>query len=209
MLSEGCYYVSIRGTAFGWTQMIPIFVTLGCFIASAVSNQAIYFIYSIFLFFPQWTCFCFQYFFQYARPNPICQLYHTWAFPSIETMYIGSIVAAFITYAVFWPVYQSWVTWLCIYILALLPPLVLIYMQYNVWWEVLFSFLFGALCSVAFMLVVRYFMKPNMHYLRLFFPFYLFGYEDNMIKKDQTGKYLQILKALERVDGAISATSER
>lgn len=199
-MSEGCYYVSLGASVFGWTQMIPIFFTVASFVLTAATNQAIYFLFAIYLFIPQYIVWCFQYYFQYERPDPICQLYHTWAFPSMESMYTGAIIGAFFTYAYYWPVYQSWVTWFFIYCFATVPPFILIYMEYNRWWEVLFSYAFGFLSSVAFMLVVKFFLKPKMYYLKLFFPFYLMNYSDDMIKKEKNHESLLILRAIQRAD---------
>jgi hypothetical protein len=52
-------------------------------------------------------------------------------------------------------------------------------------------------------------MKPKMAYLKLFFPFYLFGYQDTFIKSDKKSKSFQILQALERADSWISKQSKR
>lgn len=199
-LVGGCYYASINGTAFGWTQMIPIVFTLVSFVISAITNEQLFVLFSFYLFFPQWIVWCFQYYFQIERPNPICQLYHTWAFPSMEGMYTGAIVCGFFTYAYFWPVYQSWVSYLFIYIFATLSPIVPIYLGYNAWWEVVFSWGFGGFSASAFIIVVYYFMKPKMEYLKTFFIFY--NYQDTFIKSDKKGKTFKILKALERVDGS-------
>lgn len=207
--SEGCYYISWGATAFGWTQLIPIIFTLIAFIVTAITNETIFFIFSWFLFAPQYVVWCFQYYFQYARPNPICQLYHTWAFPCMEAMYTGAIIGGFFAYAYFWSVRQSWISWFCIYCFAVLPPFILVYIGYNVWWEVVFSWGFGFLSAVAFVIVTYYFLKPKMHYLKLFFPLFIFGYQDTFIKSDKKNKSFQILQSLERVDSWMTKQSER
>lgn len=197
---EGCYYVSIYGTAFGLTQMVPIFVTVACTVLSMATSQAFYVIFAFYLYVPQYIVWIFQQYFQYIRPNPICQLYNTWAFPSMEAMYTGAVVGAFAAYAYLWVVEHSWISWLFVYLVTALAPFVLIYTEYNRWWEIAFSMGFGALSSIAFVLVVRYFMRPWMPYLKLHFPFYLFGYVDNMMRKDRRNQSTAILESLERVD---------
>jgi hypothetical protein len=199
-MQGGCYYLSIGGSVFGWTQSIPLLVGLCCTVLTIATGEAVYFLFALYLYIPQWIVWCFQYYFQYVRPNPVCQLYHTWAFPSMEAMYVGAIVGALFTYAYFWRVDHGWITWLFFFLFATIPPIVLINYEYNRWWEVLFSLGFGALSSVLFVVVLWFFVKPKISYLKLHFPFYIMGYTDTMIKKTDK-KSMEILAALERLEG--------
>jgi hypothetical protein len=195
-MSNGCYYLSISGQAFGWTQMVPTIVTLMLSAITAVSGEIVFFLFALYLYIPQYIVWVFQYYFQQVRPDPICQLYHTYAFPSTESMYIGAILGAFVSFAATWQVYHSWFVWLCLYLFALVPPLVLVYTQYNQWWEVLFSMVFGGFAGVMFTAVMRNFFRPKAAYLRVHFPFYTMGYQDTILCEE---KSIEILESLEKV----------
>ena len=182
---EGCYYISVWGTAFGWTQMVPVFVTLVSFAITAATGEAFYALFGLYLWIPQWFVWVFQFYLQWARPNPICQTYHTWAFPSTESMYIGAILGAFFAFAYHWShrVTHSWMTFFWFYLLGIVPPFILIYIQYNVWWEVTISWVFGFATGVAFSIIMRIFIRPAMPYLELHSMFWIFGYKDSIMRK--------------------------
>lgn len=195
---EGCYYASILGTTFGLTQLIPILFIPFCLFITMITHESIFVLFSFFLYIPQFIVWDFQYYFQSIRPVPICQLYHTFAFPSMEAMYTGAILGAFFTYAYYYTVYLSWFSWDIIYLCGCLVPFILIYTEYNRWWEVAFSMGFGFLSALAFVVIVKLFMKPRMRYLHLHFPLYIFGYSSELIKKNCHSQ--EILEALERVE---------
>lgn len=198
----GCYYVSYMGMAFGWTQMVPVVVTFFLSLLTAATGEIIYFIFGLYLYVPQYIVWVFQYYFQSVRPDPVCQLYHTWAFPSTEAMYIGAIIGFFVAYSYGWNKEQSWMVWLMIYLFGLAPPFILVYVQYNRWWEVAFSMGFGFLSSVLFALVLNYFIVPDMAYLETHFPFKTFGYRDHaMICDDNVDEQCnEIEKSLEKLN---------
>jgi len=177
----GCYYLSYMGMAFGWTQMVPVILTLCLSLLTAATSEPVYFMFGLYLWIPQYVVWVFQYYFQSIRPDPVCQLYQTWAFPSTEAMYIGAIIGFFIAFSYGWEKAQSWSVWLMIYVFGVVPPFILVYVQYNRWWEVAFSMGFGFLSSVMFAVVLRVFIRPNMAYLQAHFPFSTFGYEDGQL----------------------------
>lgn len=196
----GCYYLSYMGMAFGWTQMVPLVITLFLSLLTTATGEPVYFLFGLYLYVPQYIVWCFQYYFQSIRPDPVCQLYHTWAFPSMEAMYIGAIIGFFIAYTYGWSVDQSWIVWLMIYLFGIVPPFILVYVQYNRWWEVAFSMGFGLLSSVMFAVVLRLFIKPRMAYLQSHFPFSTFGYNDHMVCNDTEHECFEIYQSLERLD---------
>ena len=200
---EGCYYISIAGQAFSWVLLIPLLVTLFTMLVTMVTHESIFAIFGFYLWIPQlviWSC---QSYFQSIRPNPICQQYHTFAFPSNEAFYTFAIIGAFFTYAWYVPSGQSWVTWLLVYIFGSVVPLILIYIQYNRWWEILFSSAFGYACGAAFIVACRYFIKPKICYLNYHFPFELFEYHSEYIKEGSRDP--EILEALKRVEGYLAS----
>jgi hypothetical protein len=96
-------------------------------------------------------------------------------------MYIGAIVGFFLAFSYGWGKAQSWMVWLMIYILGIVPPFILVYVQYNRWWEVAFSMGLGVLSSILFAIVLRLVIRPNMAYLQMHFPLSTFGYEDGRL----------------------------
>lgn len=194
---EGCYYISLGATAFGWTQLVPSIVTLGLSLLTAATNEPVYFMFALYLYVPQYIVWCFQAYFQVIRPDPVCQLYHTWAFPSMEAMYIGALVGFFVAFTWGWSKTQSWITWLFIYLIGLVPPVILVYTGYNRWWEVAFSMALGLVASVLFAAVLRLFIRPHMAYLMNHFPFCTLGYHDTLC--GGTEEMDEVREALERV----------
>lgn len=195
----GCYYMSLGAVAFGWTQMVPAIVTLGLFLMSAATQESFYFFYAWFLYIPQYIVWVFQYYFQSIRPDPVCQLYHTWAFPSTESMYLGSIVGVFVAYTYVKQVDQGWVNWLVIYMVGLFPPVILVYTQYNRWWEVTFSLAFGFLSSILFVAIVWLFIRPKIKYLHYHFPLSLLQYSEAMCDEKVDSRILQALERVSRI----------
>jgi len=196
---EGCYYFSIAGQAFAWTQLVPILFTLCTMIVTMVTHESIFALYGFFLWIPQFIVWTTQYYFQSIRPIPICAQMHSWAFPSNEGFYTGAIIGAFFTYAYFVPSEQSWLSWLLVYIFATLVPFILIYAQYVRWWEILFSMGFGYLSGLAFIVFTFFFLKPKMRYLQYHFPCFLCGYTSEYIK--ESCHKAPILESLNRVEG--------
>ena len=194
---EGCYYIGYQGWAFGWTQMIPAIVGLVCTVLTTATHQPLYFVFSLFLYVPQIVLWNFQAYFQVDMPDPVCQTYHSWAFPSIPAFYVGICVAIFFTISLLWKKFHSWIVWLAFYLLGLFPPLLLIWFGYNRWWEALFSFGLGAGMGVAFGFAFRYYVTPVMPYLQHHFPLKHFGYRDTIcMNDDQLAECIAVHEAL-------------
>ena len=196
---EGCYYISLGASAFGWTQLVPSLVTLGLSLLTAATNEPVYFLFALYLYVPQYMVWCFQYYFQMVRPDPVCQLYHTWAFPSMEAMYIGALVGFFVAFTVGWRVHQSWFVWTCIYLFGLVPPVILVYTGYNRWWEVAFSMAFGLLASVLFAVILRIYIRPNLPYLMNHFPLSWYTHDTLCMRDPELERqYLEIRDAINK-----------
>lgn len=177
---EGCYYVGYSGWAFGWTQMIPVLVTLVCSVLTTATHQPLYFLFSLFLYIPQTTLWCFQAYFQVVMPDPICQLYHSWAFPSIPAFYVGVAVTVFFAITWLWRFDHSWIVYLIMYWTGVIPGLFLIWYGYNRWWEVLLSLGYGVAFGLFFSLVMKHYVLPVMPYLQLYPPLDTFEYRDTL-----------------------------
>jgi hypothetical protein len=195
---EGCYYISFFGQAFSWVLLIPLIVTLGTMLITMVTHESIFAIFGFYLWAPQVVIWCTQIYFQSVRPNPLCQVYSLLAFPSGEVFYTFAIIGSFFQYAWYVPSEQSWFSWVLVYLFGTLVPLIIIYVEYNRWWEVLISAGFGYLCGAAFIVVCKYFIKPKIRYLNHHFPFALFEYSSEYIKRGSHDP--EILESLNKVE---------
>lgn len=195
---SGCYYISFQAKAFGWTQLTPAVVTIILMTASRVSNKPFWFWLSLYLYPVQYLTWCFQHYFQQIRPDPICQLYQTFAFPSLEALYIGGALGVFWFSAYYSNYVHSWLTWLVFYLVGIVPPLILVYTLYNTWWEVLFSMGFGFLAALLFIYVLQWFIRPKKKYLLNGFPLLFFGYSDI-----SDPEYRKVYEGLAVLDGRI------
>jgi hypothetical protein len=176
MLSQGCFYISIGAKAFGITMLIPFIVTPILFVMNAWTGDQFFFWLGLYTYLPLYIVWAFQRYFMYIRPDPVCQLYQTLAFPTFESMYIGGIIGLFIVYAYVYKSDQSWIVWLTVYLLGLGVPVVLVYMSYNVWWEVFFSMCFGFISALLFVYLYDWFIYPLSPYLMNHFPLWHLGY---------------------------------
>lgn len=181
---EGCYYASLGAAAFGWTQAIPAVVGLCFLILSTATHEPFYFMFSTFLYLPQVMLWCFQNWFQYARPDPVCQLYHTWAFPSVEAFYVAILVVVFVAMTYFYKYDHSFVVWLMVLCFGIAPPIILVWTRYNRWWEVAFSMGFGFAVGLFFVCIFVWHVMPVMPYLQCHFPLRFFGYHDSLCMTD-------------------------
>lgn len=201
---EGCYYVGWFGWAFGWTQMIPIFVTLVCTVLTTATHQPLYFLFSFFLYIPQVALWCFQAYFEAEMPDPVCQVYQNWAFPSIPAFYVAVCISFFFVVSILWEFEHSWIIWFTLYTFGIVPPLLLVWFGYNRWWEVLLSLGYGAFCGIVFGFLMRYFIEPVMPYLQHHFPLYDFGYVDTICmdprQKEETLHVRQTVAMYFRMD---------
>lgn len=193
---SGCYYISLSGQAFGYTQLIPLFFITVMFFIKMVTRNWIWVIFGFWLYLPQYIMWLFQRYFQYVRPDPICAVYQSFAFPSIESFYIGVAVGLFVVYTFMHEIEQSWFAWTLVFVACIVFPVILLMNEFNVWWEVLFSIMFGFVCSWIFVLIYEYFIVPRSKYLTCFFPFWHFGY----VHDEQNAENKNVLEVLERLD---------
>ena len=191
-----CAYFAVGGFTVTAAESFAFVITLFLGVISALTGERIYFVFGIYLYAPQWLCWCVQFYFQQYRPNP-CAAYMSYAMPELNSMYVGAILGAFIGYIWFWKhVVYSWTSWLMLYILALVPAFLFMYMSWATWWQVTLSLAIGLLSGLFFALITKFFIKPNMKYLQLHFPLSLFGYRDTIITRHHNE---EIQKSLERV----------
>jgi hypothetical protein len=193
---SSCYYFAYNGFSFTSVEAVAFVYTLFLFLITVLTGERIYAFFGLYLYAPQWMCWCVQYYFRYYRPNP-CAIYMSYAFPELNSMYVGAALGAFIGYFYLWKhVVYTWISWLLLYILAIVPAMIFIYLGWGAWWQVTISLAIGFLSGILFAYIVRYFVRPNMKYLQWHIPFSLFGYKDTLINRRNKE---EIQKSLERV----------
>lgn len=198
MLSRGCFYVSIGARAFGVTQLIPLIVSGIMFALNAYTGDDLFFWLGLFMYLPNYMVWAFQRFFLYIRPDPVCQAYQTLAFPTFESMYIGGIIGLFFIWTIVHIREQSWFVWLVIYLIGIVFPVVLVYSNYNVWWEVFFSMCFGFISAVFFVYIYDWFIYPLRPYLMNHFPLWHFGYRPKTTEENL--EFQNIEEVLRKMD---------
>lgn len=203
---SGCYYVNVWGQTFAWTQTLPTIVTSGLSLLTLVTHAVVFFVYGLFLHGCQFVLWAFQLYFQYARPDPICQLYNSYGFPSVEAFYAASLASFVISFSLAFGVILSWIVWIMLYILAIAPPLVLVWFSYNTPWEVLFSMGMGALFTIPFVIVFKFYITPIMPYLLTIFPLNILGYNGAYyLNQHDLRRYAKIHKCLRDIDAVLGS----
>jgi len=177
----------MAGQAFAWTQVLPTLISLNLSLMSLVTSQIMFFFFGLYLQGMQLILWIFQSYFQYLRPNPICQVYHSYAFPNIEMFYALALVTFVIAYGFYWDYAHSWLVWLFLYIVAFAPPIILVWFSYSLWWEVVFSGLLGVGFTWIFVLTLKLYIAPILPYLLNSNLAWWLGYVDTylMCKTDQ------------------------
>jgi hypothetical protein len=193
---SGCYYLTIQGQAFGYTQLIPLMFIITMTVVKMITSNCIWFIFGIWLYLPQYILWCFQRYFFYIRSDPICASYQSFAFPSIESFYLGVVIGLFITWTIMYQVDQSVFVWCIVYTLGIVVPGILIFTGFNVWWETLFSVLFGFLMSWLFVFVTNRILQKHVKYLVHFFPLWHFGYKSKWVNDRKFKKINEALRIL-------------
>lgn len=169
------------GQVFGWTLILPSFITSTLSVMSFVTSELIWVFLGLYLHAMQLLIWVVQTYLESMRVNPICQQYQTYAFPSIVAYYAISLATFVILYAYFWGVAHSVLAWIVLYGLIFVPPLALVGASYNTTSEVLISMIIGIAATTAFVVVLRVYIKPTLPYLVNDFPCSLLGYVDTYI----------------------------
>ena len=193
---DGCYYGTVVGQSFGWTQIVPTLVTSSLTLLTSVTSQFLFVIFGLYLHAMQTELWVIQNYLKTMRPDPVCQAYHAYAFPSITSFYVAAIIAMIITYSYTHKIIHSWFMWLYIYFIGIVPPVILVFTQYNTTWEVIISMLIGIIVTVCFAVVANVFFKPELPYLLNQFPCSTLGYHDKYFMEPED---LQIYKECKKM----------
>ena len=177
-----CLYLNFGETVLTWTHFFPSFIFLGLWVGTLrIDGKKELFIwsYSWWLTAWVWALWGFQVYFARLRPHEMCGHIYTYAFPSQEAFLVGSLVAAFFTYAYIKGIHLSWISWFIMYSFTFVLPIILIVTGLNVWWEVLVSFALGIASSVFIVSSLLTYLKPYLPYLAIQRPFTWFHLADS------------------------------
>ena len=195
MQAEGCYYASMFGQAFGYSQLIPFLITLNLTVMSMVTSEIIFLFYGLFLHFMSYVLWVIQYYFKIKHINPICQQYNSYVFPQMLLFYSFSLVAFVYTYSFWYKKTISWYQSLFLVAIASAPIFILISFEYNTMTQILISAGIGILSTFMFVTVLYIFIQPSLPFILTTFPVNWMGYTDNYIMEgDCKEEYFKYVK---------------
>lgn len=121
------------------------------------------------------------------------QRYMGAGFPSIESFYVGAIVAFIVGYCIMWHRRQPWTRWVIYFGLFALPPLILVWFGNYPWWQVLASLALGVASSLMFLVIIRYYISESLPYMMNMWPLSWLGYQDTYFcNAQQQRKFYEI-----------------
>ena len=144
--------------------------------------------YGLYWFLVQGVLYLAQFYFQIERPDPYCAVYHTYAYPSSEVYYSVSLVAAILTWTVYYRVQHSLQAWLGLYVLLFVPSILLWFFQMNRWWEVLWTALMAVASTVPFTLLLIEGVTPNIDYIENCSLMSWYGWNSTFFRRQRNPK---------------------
>lgn len=207
-MSDGsCLYYEVEGVAITWVHVFPWIVSAALWVGSLRPDgkkELILFAYSWYLTFWSTALWALQINFAILRPHELCGHLLPYAFPSIETFLFGSLIGAFVTYAYIKHMTLSWLSWLFIYTFTICPQLLLVITGYNRWYEVVSTFVLGALSSALFVVVFMLYVRPMLPYLETQAPCTWFHLKDTYCTSHEERETLrQVMRNVEECEATI------
>jgi hypothetical protein len=129
-----------------------------------------------------------------VMPDPVCQLYHSYAFPSITAFYVAVVFVVFVVVSWIWKYSHDWFVYLVAYLVLIVPPFVLVFMGYNRWWEIVYSLAIGVVTALVFIYCFKTFLVPVLPYLMNQFPLYHLGYKDTFLMDNSQQEEFETVK---------------
>ncbi len=106
-----------------------------------------------------------------------------WAYPCDVAFYTAAASTYVITYSIIWRRQLPAMYWAFFIIFCVTPPAILVFFQYNVWWEVLISAAIGIIITVFYLSVVKTFMPADYITVMMMLPiFKMFMANDSHIR---------------------------
>lgn len=188
-----CVYNSMTGTAFGLVQTLPwalpTAVTLFSWSRSWNGKhwgfEFIPFWYSFYLTLCQIIIYILQFAVRDLRADPFCSSITSASFPSSTTFMVVAVISFFVMSTYVQNAVFNWRYWIWALVFFILPPSVLIWVQYNVWWEVLVSAVLAVAANVGFLIWLHVCVKPQLPYILNTAPCTWFSVQDSILMNEE------------------------
>lgn len=190
-----CVYTSYDGMAFGVVQILPYIVptaiTLGSFTRDVAGRRGFEFTtfwYSFYLTACQIALSILQLSVRASRSDPFCFNVIAPAFPSSSTFFVVAGVTFIIMMTFIYNMVFGWKYWLYLFFIMFLPPLYLVWVQYNTWWEILVSGLLAVVANLFFFFVLEFWVAPDLPFWLNCAPNTWMGVTDTFIMTEEQVK---------------------
>lgn len=168
------------GVLFIYTQAFPLFIAAAFTGVTALTGWVFFAFLGIYMLVAQYFLWPFQAAFNRGRNPLLCPIGQSqYAFPSVEMFYAASLLTLILFYVIGYRGRPGVLSWLSLCVLLLAAPFVLLFFEFNEWWEVLFSALMGIIFTTIFMVHMWLFWGPAIPYLETIPPFSTFSYNDD------------------------------
>lgn len=169
-----CSSTNLVCNALVYSQQLPSMVAAACTALSWYTYNPVFFVYGFFLWACQTVLWASQSYFAMMRPVPFSSQS---AFPSIEAFYVAAVTTSILMNAgLFRRQTQSWLLWLCLFLLVVAPSFVLVFFQMHTWWQVGMSLLLGSVAAMGFMMVYWMYLYETFMYLQFVPPLSWLGF---------------------------------
>lgn len=168
------------GILFIYTQAFPWFVAAAFMGVTAITGWSFFTFLGLYMAIAQYFLWPFQAAFNRGRNPLLCPVGQSqYAFPSVEAFYVASLLTLVLFYVIAYRGRPGILSWASLFLLTIAAPFVLLFFEFNVWWEVLISALFGVVFTGGFMVLMWLFWGPAIPYLETIPPFATFSYNDD------------------------------
>ena len=201
---EFCLYTTRSGAVYALVSVInwivPLLITASSFVrdqrTGRVGKQFTLVAFGLYLFFWQFVMYVLQTALHLQRPDPFCPLMQTDGFPSGAAFYTGAGGTAAFMLAWLLEFSYSWLSFLWLAVWWLAPPLALVWLQFNVWQEVLVSLGLGVMASVSYFLVLWFYLRGVLPYLINSQPWSGMGCLDTWVLDDKGAERAENLRVM-------------
>lgn len=173
-----CVYPTYAAQIYSYTHWLPFLIPLAITVAAFGHNRygkwgkqvmIAFFGYTISVM--QIVLIIVQYSMGIMRADPYCpDTIVSLAYPCQEAYYATLLVTFIFCFVAGWNIELSWIFWAGLLGLMALPPVVLVWFQFNTPLEVGVSMAIGAATSIVFMLVYSCLILPDLPFILTQFP---------------------------------------
>lgn len=204
---SGCIPITWGATAMSAIDLLPwivgLFLFAGAFVKTPQGKWGKQWLLVAFQFYIYpWIYFLYllQTTFQVTRAHPFCLGLMTYTFPSSSAFYLGLGVSFLVGVSIAWRINLSWMYWVSAFLVTVGVPFYLVWLNYNLWWEILISMALGIFAAVSFVLTVRLYLIDDLPYLLNVAPWTWFHcYDTWILTPEQHKETLRIKTCREQI----------